>query len=158
MHFLFFYRYGENHPMFYIGTLEAASQEAFYGKARDVSMLQPESILNLIWICPFFGPFYYDWGWNKWDTKVCIMLVYPWALMSFPLGLFIKSVFFALRQHRRRETDSAGYYSYTVEGDTKFLVSCPLLLNWWEFQTQTWSHSQFLPQLLSCKKAVNPIL
>lgn len=69
--------------------------------------------------------------------------------MSFPLGLLIKSVFFALRQHRRRETDSAGYYSYTVEGDTKFLVSCPLLLNWWEFQTQTWSHSQFMPQLRS---------
>ncbi|KAJ4943016.1 hypothetical protein JOQ06_005525 [Pogonophryne albipinna] len=28
-------RYGETHPMFFIGTLEAASQEAFYGKARD---------------------------------------------------------------------------------------------------------------------------
>lgn len=26
--------------MFYIGSLEAASQEAFYGKARDVSKLQ----------------------------------------------------------------------------------------------------------------------
>lgn len=25
--------------MFYIGSLEAASQEAFYGKARDVSKL-----------------------------------------------------------------------------------------------------------------------
>ncbi|XP_056893493.1 FAS-associated factor 1 [Takifugu flavidus] len=32
-------RYGENHPMFYIGTLEAASQEAFYGKARDRKLL-----------------------------------------------------------------------------------------------------------------------
>lgn len=30
-------RYGECHPVFFIGTLEAASQEAFYGKARDVS-------------------------------------------------------------------------------------------------------------------------
>ncbi|XP_010793860.1 FAS-associated factor 1 [Notothenia coriiceps] len=29
-------RYGETHPMFFIGTLEAASQEAFYGKARDL--------------------------------------------------------------------------------------------------------------------------
>uniref|UniRef100_A0A8C5EFX3 UBX domain-containing protein n=1 Tax=Gouania willdenowi TaxID=441366 RepID=A0A8C5EFX3_GOUWI len=29
-------RYGESHPMFFIGSLEAASQEAFYGKARDV--------------------------------------------------------------------------------------------------------------------------
>uniref|UniRef100_A0A674N1P8 Fas (TNFRSF6) associated factor 1 n=1 Tax=Takifugu rubripes TaxID=31033 RepID=A0A674N1P8_TAKRU len=32
-------KYGENHPMFYIGTLEAASQEAFYGKARDRKLL-----------------------------------------------------------------------------------------------------------------------
>lgn len=44
----FSYRYGENHPMFYIGTLEAASQEAFYGKARDVSKLPPENILYRI--------------------------------------------------------------------------------------------------------------
>lgn len=44
----FSYRYGENHPMFYIGTLEAASQEAFYGKARDVSKLLPERIFNSI--------------------------------------------------------------------------------------------------------------
>ena len=29
-------RYGEVHPMFFIGSLEAASQEAFYGKAREV--------------------------------------------------------------------------------------------------------------------------
>ena len=33
------FRYGETHPMFFIGSLEAASQEAFYGKARDVSKL-----------------------------------------------------------------------------------------------------------------------
>lgn len=33
------FRYGETHPMFFIGSLEAASQEAFYGKARDVSQL-----------------------------------------------------------------------------------------------------------------------
>ncbi|XP_075944013.1 FAS-associated factor 1 isoform X2 [Anarhichas minor] len=32
-------RYGETHPMFFIGTLEAASQEAFYGKARDRKLL-----------------------------------------------------------------------------------------------------------------------
>lgn len=32
-------RYGETHPMFYIGSLEAASQEAFYGKARDRKLL-----------------------------------------------------------------------------------------------------------------------
>lgn len=34
---VFVCRYGETHPMFFIGSLEAASQEAFYGKARDVS-------------------------------------------------------------------------------------------------------------------------
>ncbi|KAI4902170.1 hypothetical protein NFI96_030364 [Prochilodus magdalenae] len=28
-------RYGDCHPVFFIGSLEAASQEAFYGKARD---------------------------------------------------------------------------------------------------------------------------
>lgn len=33
------FRYGETHPMFFIGSLEAASQEAFHGKARDVSKL-----------------------------------------------------------------------------------------------------------------------
>lgn len=38
-HTLFTFRYGEAHPMFFIGSLEAASQEAFYGKARDVSKL-----------------------------------------------------------------------------------------------------------------------
>ncbi|XP_028301240.1 FAS-associated factor 1 [Gouania willdenowi] len=32
-------RYGESHPMFFIGSLEAASQEAFYGKARDRKLL-----------------------------------------------------------------------------------------------------------------------
>lgn len=30
--------------MFYIGTLEAASQEAFYGKARDVSKLHESKL------------------------------------------------------------------------------------------------------------------
>ncbi|XP_041940008.1 FAS-associated factor 1-like [Alosa sapidissima] len=29
-------RYGDCHPVFFIGSLEASSQEAFYGKARDV--------------------------------------------------------------------------------------------------------------------------
>lgn len=31
-------RYGDCHPVFFIGSLEAAFQEAFYGKARDVSV------------------------------------------------------------------------------------------------------------------------
>lgn len=75
--------------------------------------------------------------------------------MSFPLGLLIKSVFFALRQHRRRETESAGYYSYTVKGETKFLIICSLLLSWWEFETQTRYHNQYVAQLLFCEKAQN---
>ncbi|KAF1385719.1 hypothetical protein EPR50_G00098660 [Perca flavescens] len=32
-------RYGDTHPMFFIGSLEAASQEAFHGKARDRKLL-----------------------------------------------------------------------------------------------------------------------
>lgn len=47
--------------MFYIGTLEAASQEAFYGKARDVSKLLPKSFLILVFHF-FFCHFYYYWG------------------------------------------------------------------------------------------------
>lgn len=31
-------RYGDCHPVYFIGSLEAAFQEAFYGKARDVSV------------------------------------------------------------------------------------------------------------------------
>ncbi|KAL4634895.1 FAS-associated factor 1-like [Arapaima gigas] len=43
MHFTaeFSARYGDCHPVFFIGSLEAASQEAFYGKARDVSSMHP---------------------------------------------------------------------------------------------------------------------
>ncbi|XP_015242229.1 PREDICTED: FAS-associated factor 1-like [Cyprinodon variegatus] len=41
-------RYGETHPMFYIGSLEAASQEAFYGKARDVLVLMDRSLLLVV--------------------------------------------------------------------------------------------------------------
>lgn len=47
-------RYGETHPMFFIGSLEAASQEAFHGKARDVSNLldsfgSHRNIFNILW-------------------------------------------------------------------------------------------------------------
>lgn len=35
----FSYRYGDCHPVFFIGSLEAAFQEAFYVKARDVSAI-----------------------------------------------------------------------------------------------------------------------
>lgn len=36
---IFSYRYGDCHPVFFIGSLEAAFQEAFYVKARDVSAI-----------------------------------------------------------------------------------------------------------------------
>ncbi|KAJ8367154.1 hypothetical protein AAFF_G00330520 [Aldrovandia affinis] len=32
-------RYGEEHPVFFVGSLEAAFQEAFYGRARDRKLL-----------------------------------------------------------------------------------------------------------------------
>lgn len=35
----FFYRYGENHPVFFVGTLENALKEALQGRAKDVSCL-----------------------------------------------------------------------------------------------------------------------
>lgn len=56
-------RYGETHPMFFIGSLEAASQEAFHGKARDVSNLldyfgSHRNIFNILWkTCVFLWSF-----------------------------------------------------------------------------------------------------
>lgn len=56
-------RYGETHPMFFIGSLEAASQEAFHGKARDVSNLldyfgSHRKIFNILWkTCVFLWSF-----------------------------------------------------------------------------------------------------
>lgn len=44
----FSYRYGDCHPVFFIGSLEAAFQEAFYVKARDVSAILPFLIKKCI--------------------------------------------------------------------------------------------------------------
>ncbi|KAI4799389.1 hypothetical protein KUCAC02_016957, partial [Chaenocephalus aceratus] len=49
-------RYGETHPMFFIGTLEAASQEAFYGKARD--MMCADSIVA------YLSQNFITWAWD----------------------------------------------------------------------------------------------
>lgn len=35
----FVLRYGETHPVFYVGSLENAIKEALNGKAKDVSLL-----------------------------------------------------------------------------------------------------------------------
>lgn len=61
--------------MFYIGSLEAASQEAFYGKARDVSELLLKA--NCKFECLFLSFLLRLGGWDKRGTKVCIILVYP---------------------------------------------------------------------------------
>lgn len=72
----FSYRYGDCHPVFFIGSLEAAFQEAFYVKARDVSAIylfklnnashrfttRPEAMLNIFRFFQIeddfvFGPF-----------------------------------------------------------------------------------------------------
>ncbi|KAA8589646.1 hypothetical protein FQN60_013011 [Etheostoma spectabile] len=42
-------RYGETHPMFFIGSLEAASQEAFHGKARDILTFPEAFFRALLW-------------------------------------------------------------------------------------------------------------
>jgi hypothetical protein len=37
MKVLFDFRYGENHPVFFVGTLENALKESLQGKAKEVS-------------------------------------------------------------------------------------------------------------------------
>ncbi|XP_065104561.1 FAS-associated factor 1 isoform X1 [Paramisgurnus dabryanus] len=80
MHFTaeFSRRYGENHPVFYIGTLEAASQEAFYGKARDRKLLaiylhNDESVLSNVFcsqmmcsdsIVSYLSQNFITWAWD----------------------------------------------------------------------------------------------
>ncbi|CAG07981.1 unnamed protein product, partial [Tetraodon nigroviridis] len=70
--------YGENHPMFYIGTLEAASQEAFYGKARDRKLLaiylhNDDSVLSNVFcsqmmcadsIVSYLSQNFITWAWD----------------------------------------------------------------------------------------------
>ncbi|KAE8294195.1 FAS-associated factor 1 [Larimichthys crocea] len=71
-------RYGETHPMFYIGTLEAASQEAFYGKARDRKLLaiylhNDDSVLSNVFcsqmmcadsIVSYLSQNFITWAWD----------------------------------------------------------------------------------------------
>uniref|UniRef100_A0A8C4IRW1 Fas (TNFRSF6) associated factor 1 n=1 Tax=Dicentrarchus labrax TaxID=13489 RepID=A0A8C4IRW1_DICLA len=71
-------RYGETHPMFYIGSLEAASQEAFYGKARDRKLLaiylhNDDSVLSNVFcsqmmcadsIVSYLSQNFITWAWD----------------------------------------------------------------------------------------------
>ncbi|XP_026161123.1 FAS-associated factor 1 [Mastacembelus armatus] len=71
-------RYGETHPMFFIGSLEAASQEAFYGKARDRKLLaiylhNDDSVLSNVFcsqmmcadsIVSYLSQNFITWAWD----------------------------------------------------------------------------------------------
>uniref|UniRef100_UPI0037E918C5 FAS-associated factor 1 n=1 Tax=Semicossyphus pulcher TaxID=241346 RepID=UPI0037E918C5 len=71
-------RYGEAHPMFFIGSLEAASQEAFYGKARDRKLLaiylhNDDSVLSNVFcsqmmcadsIVSYLSQNFITWAWD----------------------------------------------------------------------------------------------
>lgn len=71
-------RYGENHPMFFIGSLEAAAQEAFYGKARDRKLLaiylhNDDSVLSNVFcsqmmcadsIVSYLSQNFITWAWD----------------------------------------------------------------------------------------------
>nr|XP_057928923.1 FAS-associated factor 1 [Doryrhamphus excisus] len=71
-------RYGENHPMFFIGSLESASQEAFYGKARERKLLaiylhNDDSVLSNVFcshmmcadsIVSFLSQNFITWAWD----------------------------------------------------------------------------------------------
>ncbi|KAM9796782.1 FAS-associated factor 1 [Syngnathus typhle] len=71
-------RYGENHPVFFIGSLEAASQESFYGKARERKMLaiylhNDDSVLSNVFcsqmmcadsIVSYLSQNFITWAWD----------------------------------------------------------------------------------------------
>uniref|UniRef100_H2ZS07 Fas associated factor 1 n=1 Tax=Latimeria chalumnae TaxID=7897 RepID=H2ZS07_LATCH len=71
-------RYGDCHPVFFIGSLEAAFQEAFYGKARDRKLLaiylhQDESVLTNVFcsqmlcaesIVSYLSQNFITWAWD----------------------------------------------------------------------------------------------
>uniref|UniRef100_A0A672IEH0 UBX domain-containing protein n=2 Tax=Salarias fasciatus TaxID=181472 RepID=A0A672IEH0_SALFA len=71
-------RYGETHPMFFIGSLDAASQEAFYGKARDRKLLaiylhNDDSVLSNVFcsqllcadsIVSYLSQNFVTWAWD----------------------------------------------------------------------------------------------
>uniref|UniRef100_A0AAY4C5D1 UBX domain-containing protein n=1 Tax=Denticeps clupeoides TaxID=299321 RepID=A0AAY4C5D1_9TELE len=70
--------YGDCHPVFFIGSLEAASQEAFYGKARDRKLLaiylhNDESVLSNVFcsqmmcaesIVSYLSQNFTTWAWD----------------------------------------------------------------------------------------------
>ncbi|XP_062411647.1 FAS-associated factor 1 isoform X2 [Sardina pilchardus] len=71
-------RYGDCHPVFFIGSLEASSQEAFYGKARDRKLLaiylhHDESVLSNVFcsqmmcaesIVSYLSQNFITWAWD----------------------------------------------------------------------------------------------
>nr|DBA17919.1 TPA: hypothetical protein GDO54_016226 [Pyxicephalus adspersus] len=71
-------RYGESHPVFFIGSLEASFQEAFYGKARDRKLLaiylhHDESVLTNVFcsqmlcaesIVSYLSQNFITWAWD----------------------------------------------------------------------------------------------
>uniref|UniRef100_A0AAR2M5B0 UBX domain-containing protein n=1 Tax=Pygocentrus nattereri TaxID=42514 RepID=A0AAR2M5B0_PYGNA len=71
-------RYGDCHPVFFIGSLEAASQEAFYGKARDRKLLaiylhNDDSVLSNVFcsqmmcaesIVSYLSQNFITWAWD----------------------------------------------------------------------------------------------
>ncbi|KAJ8408445.1 hypothetical protein AAFF_G00258590 [Aldrovandia affinis] len=71
-------RYGDCHPVFFIGSLEAASQEAFFGKARDRKLLaiylhNDESVLSNVFcsqmmcaesIVSYLSQNFITWAWD----------------------------------------------------------------------------------------------
>ncbi|XP_034035602.1 FAS-associated factor 1 isoform X1 [Thalassophryne amazonica] len=71
-------RYGDTHPMFFVGSLEAASQEAFYGKARDRKLLaiylhNDDSVLSNVFcsqmmcadsIVSYLSQNFITWAWD----------------------------------------------------------------------------------------------
>uniref|UniRef100_A0AAR2IR63 UBX domain-containing protein n=1 Tax=Pygocentrus nattereri TaxID=42514 RepID=A0AAR2IR63_PYGNA len=73
-----FSRYGDCHPVFFIGSLEAASQEAFYGKARDRKLLaiylhNDDSVLSNVFcsqmmcaesIVSYLSQNFITWAWD----------------------------------------------------------------------------------------------
>lgn len=88
--------------MFYIGSLEAASQEAFYGKARDVSKLINCCLTGKFslrrWNAIASNKFFYSTFFFNFvflifmlfvscETLMSAVLAYPLALMSLLLGL-----------------------------------------------------------------------
>uniref|UniRef100_A0A8B9GX47 Fas (TNFRSF6) associated factor 1 n=1 Tax=Astyanax mexicanus TaxID=7994 RepID=A0A8B9GX47_ASTMX len=71
-------RYGDCHPVFFIGSLEAASQEAFFGKARDRKLLaiylhNDDSVLSNVFcsqmmcaesIVSYLSQNFITWAWD----------------------------------------------------------------------------------------------